>query len=142
MQAFFNLSSKIITMHPNFAQKLGLQIQRINIGAQKIDFSKLDIFSIAITTFSTKYKDTKSLFFKETFLLANFSMVTILKMSIFTLSNIWINFRDQVLSWKLYTLTKAFPTIRYEKLIKKKKFVAIAFDPKNKAFVVYITFIS
>lgn len=38
-------------IYPDFAKKLGLKTWAINIGAQKIDVSKLDIFRIIIASF-------------------------------------------------------------------------------------------
>ncbi len=85
-------------MYIDFAKKLSLQIRHINIGTQKINSSKLAIFNIIITSFLVDDKDKRSRFFKETFLLINFSINIILEMPFLTLSNVEVNFINWTLS--------------------------------------------
>lgn len=59
-----------------------------------------------------------------------------------TLNNIKFNYIDKNLSWKLYIIAKVLLIIKQNELIRKKKFIAITFNLENKAFVIYIAFIS
>ena len=53
---------------------------------------------MVIASFLIEYKDKKSRFFEETFLLASFSINIVLKILFLTLSNIKINFIGQNLN--------------------------------------------
>ena len=46
MLAFLDLSSKVNTIYPAFEKKLGLVVQTINVGAQKIDSTILETYEI------------------------------------------------------------------------------------------------
>ena len=46
-----NSGNKVNVMNPAFAQKLGLQIQKTNVGAQKINGSTLETFGMVIANF-------------------------------------------------------------------------------------------
>lgn len=58
-----NLGSKINAMRPSFAQELSFQVCWTNIGAQKINGSKLETFNIVIAFFlvDDKIKNPASL---------------------------------------------------------------------------------
>ena len=58
-----NSGSKVNVMNPTFAWKLGLYIQKSNVGAQKIDGSALEIFEIVIADFQIKDKGSRPRFF-------------------------------------------------------------------------------
>lgn len=45
------MDSEINTMTPAYALKLGFQIRKIKVGAQKIDKSFLEMFGIVIASF-------------------------------------------------------------------------------------------
>ena len=51
VKALLNSNSKINVMNPAFIRKLGLYIQKTNVGAQKIDGSTLGTFKMVITDF-------------------------------------------------------------------------------------------
>ena len=51
VRALLNSGSKVNTINPAFARKLGLYIQKTNVGAQKIDSSTLKIFGMVIADF-------------------------------------------------------------------------------------------
>lgn len=91
-----------------------------------------------ITLFQVKDKDGMSCFFEETFLLADNNRDIAFGIPFLTLNNVEVNINDWELKWKLYTATKALLTTRRMELVEKKEFTTIAFDLKNKAFVVYI----
>lgn len=57
-------------MRSQLAQKLGLQIQKINVDTQKIDVSYLDNFGMVIARFSAEDKQRKIRGFEKTSLLA------------------------------------------------------------------------
>ena len=49
--ALLNNGSKVNTISPGYAKKLGFKVWKINVGAQKINGSILEIFAIVITDF-------------------------------------------------------------------------------------------
>ena len=63
VQALINLGSEVNTMTPAYTAKLGLKVQKTNIGAQKIDSSTLDTFKIVLADFQVENKLSRSLFF-------------------------------------------------------------------------------
>lgn len=94
MQNLVDLGSKINVMNPNFAKKLGLQVCKTKISAQKINGSKLNTFCMVIAFFSVKDKDKKSCFLEEKFLLADMNMDITLGMLFLILSKVEIVFVD------------------------------------------------
>ncbi len=84
-------------MYPNYAIKLGLSIQKTDVGAQKIDGSSLETFDIVIAGFQVQDKLDQSRFFQETFLLADTSMEVVLGMSFLTFSNVEVEFSERKL---------------------------------------------
>ena len=87
VSALIDSSSEVNAMHLAYAKKLGFNIQKINVRAQKIDGTTLETFGIIITTFSVHDKARKICFFEESFLLADISMDVALEMPFLTLSN-------------------------------------------------------
>ena len=63
MRALINSSSEVNAMHSAYATKLGLCTRKIDVSAQKIDGSYLDIFGIVIVDYSVKDKLGKFQFF-------------------------------------------------------------------------------
>ena len=55
--------SKVNTMTPAYTTQLALKIQKTNIGAQKIDNSSLETYSIVIAAFQILNKLSYSWFF-------------------------------------------------------------------------------
>ena len=84
-------------MHPAYATKLGLYARKIDVGAQKIDKSYLDIFEMVITDCSVKHKLRRVRFFRETILLANIGLELVLGMLFLILSKADICFAKQEL---------------------------------------------
>lgn len=82
------------------------------------------------------------MFFEEIFLLANISIDVTLKIFFFTLSNIKINFNNQELSWRIYTIIEAILTIEKIELVKKKEFAIAVLNLENEIFVVYIALLT
>lgn len=89
-----NLGSKVNAIRSSFAEQPDLRICWTNIGAQKIDDSKLETYGIVITSFFVNGKDRRSRFFRETFLLADISMDVAFGMSFLILSNVKANFNN------------------------------------------------
>ena len=79
-------------MNPAFASQLSPKIQKINIGAQKIDGTTLKTYELIIFTFFVSNKDDGKRFFKESFLLAEVKLERVLGMLFLTMSNIDIDF--------------------------------------------------
>ena len=63
-----------------FVFKLALKTCYINVGAQKIESSKLQIYKMILASFQVKDKLAKAQFFWKTFWLANTSMEVMLGM--------------------------------------------------------------
>ena len=61
--AVIDSGSKINTMTPVYANKLGLQTWKIDVRAQKIDESSLNIFGIVIAGFQVLDKQGRAWFF-------------------------------------------------------------------------------
>ena len=79
-------------MTPAYTAKLGLQVQKANIGAQKIDGSTLETFGMVLADFQVEDKLGKVRFFQETFLLADINAEVVLGMPFLTLSNADVQF--------------------------------------------------
>ena len=88
--------------------------------------------------FSILNNDNRERFFEKSFLLADVKLDIILKMSFLIMTNVDINFQVWNLQWRSYTTEDIFLTTKCIKLMEKKKFAAIAFDLKYKAFIIYI----
>lgn len=63
VQALINSWSDVNTMHPNYTKKLGLAIQKTDVGAQKIDGMSLETFGMVIAGFQVQDKIGRSRFF-------------------------------------------------------------------------------
>ena len=70
-----------------YAKQLSLQVQKTDVGAQKIDGLLLRTFGMVIAGFQVEKKLGRARFFQESFLTAETSMEVVLEMSFFTLSN-------------------------------------------------------
>lgn len=94
VKAHINSSSKVNAVLSSFAKNLGLRICKTDEGAQKIYSSRLKTFEMVIASFQVDYKDRKSHFFKETFLLVDISISVAFGMIFLTLSNVRVNFKN------------------------------------------------
>lgn len=81
-------------MHSQIIKRTILQIQQINIGAEKFDSTSLETFEIVIALFKVKDKKEMSQFLEKTFSLIKFSTDVALGMSYFTLKNVKVNFLE------------------------------------------------
>ena len=80
-----------------YAKQLGLQVRKIDIGAQKIYGSSLKTFGMVITDFQVENKLDKIRFFQESFLLAEISMEVVLGMPFLIFNNANIQFTEKEL---------------------------------------------
>ena len=99
-------------MNLDYARKLGLKIQKTNIGAQKIDGSALETFGIVIADFQVENKINRPKFFQEIFLVANTKFKVILEMLFLKISNADVSFDKKTLMWRTYTINKVLPTTK------------------------------
>ena len=51
IQALINSGNEVKAMTPTYAEKLGLETRKTDVGAQKIDGSSLDMFRMVIAGF-------------------------------------------------------------------------------------------
>ena len=63
VRSLLNSGSEVNAMNLALIQKLGLHIQKTNVGAQKIDGSFFEIFGMVITDFQIEDKVDKPRFF-------------------------------------------------------------------------------
>ena len=92
MSTLFDLGSKVNTIHPTPAWKLGLSVRPTDIRAQKINGTMLDTFGMVVTASSVTDKANHVRFFEETFLVANVSPEVVIGMPFLTLSGADVNF--------------------------------------------------
>ena len=97
MRALIDSGSKVNAMHPAYNTKLGLRTRKIDVGAQKIDGSHLDIFGMFIVDCSVKNKLGRVQYFQKTFLLANIDLEVVLEMLFLTFSKADIRFAEREL---------------------------------------------
>ena len=138
IRALIDLGSKVNTITPAYAKQLGLQVQKTDVGAQKIDGSSLRTFGMIIAGFQVEDKLGRARFFQESFLLAKTSIEVVLGMPFLTLSNADIQFAAKELTWRSYTAAEALPTTKRVELIDKKEFAKAALDEESETFVMHV----
>lgn len=96
MGALLNSESKVNAINLAYVNKLSLQIQKINIGAPKINESSLDIFEIVIVSFQAQDKLGNARFFQEVFLVADTKIDIVFRIPFLTFNNadIWFTEGD------------------------------------------------
>ena len=139
MRALIDSGSKVNAIHLAYATKLDLYAGKIDVGAQKIDGSHLEIFRIVIADYLVKNKLERVQFFQGTYLLANISLEVVLGMSFFTLNKADIRFAEREQVWRTYTAAKALSMTRRVEIINKKKFAIAVLNADNETFVVHVT---
>lgn len=77
-----------------FATRLSFHICKTNVGAKKIDGSKLETYEIVITSFQVDDNDKKFCVFEDTVLLANIGLNVTFEISFLTLKNIKVSFNN------------------------------------------------
>ena len=92
------MGSKVNAMTLAYAKQLGFQVQKTDIGAQKIDGSLLQTFGMVIAGFQVEDKLDRAQFFQELFLLAETNMKVVLRIFFLTFSNANIQFAKKELT--------------------------------------------
>ena len=138
VKALLNSSSKVNAINPNYAWKLGLEIQKTNVGAQKIDGSALETFGMIIADFEVEDKTSRPRFFQETFLVADTKFEMILGMLFLKISNADMSFGERTLIWRTYTTNEALSTTKQVQIVDPKEFVIAALDVDSETFVVHV----
>ena len=97
VQALIDSKSEVNTIYLSFAKQLGLLIRPINVEAQKIDSTMLDIHGIIVAAFSIMDKVNQVRFFEKTFLMVKASSEIVFGIPFLTLSSVDVDF----LGWEL-----------------------------------------
>ena len=142
ISALINSGSEFNVMTLAYAKKLGLRIQKIDIGAEKIDGSSLDMFRIVIASFLILDKQNRIWFFQKTFLLTNTTIEVVPRILFLTFSNANIQFAEKKPTWRFYTTKKALSSTQKIELINKEKLAKAALNENIEVFMVYISFLS
>ena len=142
VSALFDSSSEVNAVHLALAKELGLPIRPIDVGAQKIDGTRLKTYGMVVAAFSVEDKANRVIFFQETFLVANVSPEVVFGMLFLTLSGANIDFLGRELRWRIYSTKKALLTIKRIELVGKKEFRAAALDSKHETYVVHVGSVS
>ena len=98
VRVLLDSGSKVNTMSPAYAEKLGLKTWTTNVGAQKIDGSALEMFGMVIADFQVEDKSGRPGFFQEIFLVADTKFEVILGMPFLKISNANITFGEKTLT--------------------------------------------
>ena len=125
-------------MPPGFVAKISLTPRSTTVGAQKIDNSPLEIYSIVSAEFLLPDSLERVRFFEETFLLADTNMKLVLGMYFLSFSNADFLFSTREFDWRSYTTAEALPTTQQMELIDKHKFARIALDKNSETFVMHV----
>ena len=136
VRALVDSDSEVNAMTPVYAAKLGLQVRRTDIRAQRIDSSTLETFGMVLADFQVEDKLGRARFFQETFLLADISAEVVLGMPFLTFSNANVQFVEKELTWRSYITAEALPSTKRVELIDKKEFAKAALDENSETFVV------
>ena len=102
----------------------------------------METYRIIVFIFFILDKDNKEMFFKESFLLADFNPDIVLKMLFLIMNSIDIDFQAQDFQWRSYTIGEILLTTKQIELIGKKKFATIALNLKYKAFIIYVAILN
>lgn len=99
-------------------------------------------FEIVITMFISENIEGKSCFFRKTFLLTNFRIDVVLRITFLNLDNIEMNFLELGIFLKINALIKATLKIKQVKLVRKKDFIIVVLNLEKKTDIVYIASIA
>ena len=95
VRALIDSGSEVNAIIPAYTSKLGLKVYSIDVGAQKIDVSTLEIFRIVLASFQVEDKFRRARFFQETFLVANISAEVVLDMPFLIFNNTDVQFVEK-----------------------------------------------
>ena len=138
VQALIDSKNEVNAIHLIFVKELGLTIRPTDVGAQKMNNTTLNTYEIVVAAFSVTDKANRVRFFKKTFLVANVSPKIVFGIPFLTLSSVDVDFLDQKLRWRIYTIEEALPTTKRIELVGKKEFAAAVLNPEHETFVVHV----
>ena len=138
VRALLDSGSEVNAMNPDYTRKLGLKIQRTNIGAQKIDGPALETFGIVIADFQVEDKVSRPRFFQEIFLVTDTKFEVILGMLFLKISNADMSFGEGTLTWRTYTTNKVLPITKQVQIVNPKEFIIAVLDVDSETFVVHV----
>lgn len=92
IETLINLCSEVNAIYPAYAKKIGLLIQKTDVGIQKIDCSALAIFDMVMPAFLI---NEKVKFFEKMFLLANIISNVFFEMLFLILNNANVRFMER-----------------------------------------------
>ena len=92
VSAFLDSGNEANAIHLAFIKRLGLEVQTINIGAQKIDGTTFEIYEMVVAAFSVTDQADRIKFVEEIFLVINISPDVVFGMLFLILSSADINF--------------------------------------------------
>ncbi len=99
---------------------MDLNVQKTNIRAWKINDTTLKIDKIIVSTFFILDKDSKTWFFKKSFLLRDISLDVVFEILFLTMNKFNINFQTQNLQKRSYITKKVFSITKKVEQIKKE----------------------
>ena len=129
-------------MTSGFVAKIGLTPRSTNVGAQKIDGSPLETYSMVSEEFSSQNSLGRVRFFEETFLLADTNIEMVLGMPFLSLINADFQFNAREFNWRSYITAEALPTARQVELINKHEFAWTVLDENSETFVMHVAALS
>ena len=97
IRVLLDIGSEINAMNFEFTQKLGRKVQKINVGAQKINGSTLETFEMVIANLQVEDKVDRPRFFQKTFLVADTKYEIILEIFFLKFSNANVSFGKKTL---------------------------------------------
>ena len=98
VRALLNSGSKVNAINPAFTRKLGLHIQKTNVGAQKIDGFIFESFGMLIADFQVEDKSGRPKFFQKIFLVADTKFEVILEMLFLKINTVDVSFDEETLT--------------------------------------------
>ena len=103
---------------------------------QIINATILDIYEMVIVAFLLINKVNQIQFSEKIFPEDNVSLKIVIKIFFLILGDVNVDFLDQELCQKSYTIEEALLTTRLVELIGRKEFVAVVLDPKHETFII------
>lgn len=94
----FDLRIEVNIIALAYAKKLGFQVQKTNVDAQKIGGSTLETYGMVITSFQVQDKFEKTRFFQENFLVADICMEVVLGILFLAVSKVKVGFAEKKLT--------------------------------------------
>lgn len=127
-------------MTPVYTVKLGINIEKTNVEAYKIDSLPLEIYGIVLAVFSPQDWLMRVRFLEKTFLLVNISLEMLLGMFFLSLGNTNVKFAKLgKLTLRSHNIVKALLTTGRVEFIDKREFAKTDLNENTEIFVIYVT---